>query len=111
MSLSSPVPVLGTLTVWARVKRLMAAVTQWGLPGTGHQRREGSPVGSEFAVGGRFPAAFMSAGTSSFADFLSGYAPSMLPVWEERWGPVATPLLWSHAAYLILADELGERAG
>ena len=39
------------------------------------------------------------------------YAPSMLPVWEERWGPVATPLLWSHAAYLILADELGERAG
>src|SRR5437016_5936712 len=37
------------------------------------------PVGSEFAAGGRFPAAFMSAGTSSFTDFLSGYAPSMLP--------------------------------
>jgi GH15 family glucan-1,4-alpha-glucosidase len=39
------------------------------------------------------------------------YAPGMLPVWERRWGPVATPLLWSHAMYLILADELGERAG
>ena len=38
------------------------------------------------------------------------YAPAMLPVWERRWGPVATPLLWSHAMYLILADELGERA-
>jgi proteasome beta subunit len=36
-------------------------------------------VGSDFAVGGRFPAAFMSAGTSSFTDFLSGYAPGMLP--------------------------------
>lgn len=27
--------------------------------------------------------------------------------WIERWGPVATPLLWSHAMFLILADELG----
>jgi proteasome beta subunit len=36
-------------------------------------------VGSDFVVGGRFPAAFMSAGTSSFTDFLSGYAPGMLP--------------------------------
>ena len=36
-------------------------------------------MGSDFAVGGRFPAAFMSAATSSFTDFLSGYAPSLLP--------------------------------
>jgi proteasome beta subunit len=36
-------------------------------------------VGSDFTVGGRLPAAFMSAGTSSFTDFLSGYAPGMLP--------------------------------
>jgi proteasome beta subunit len=36
-------------------------------------------VGSEFTGGARFPAAFMSAGTSSFTDFLSGYAPGMLP--------------------------------
>lgn len=27
--------------------------------------------------------------------------------WLELWGPVATPLLWSHGMYLILAAELG----
>ncbi len=27
--------------------------------------------------------------------------------WVARWGPVATPLLWSHGMYLILASELG----
>ncbi|MCU1471139.1 MAG: glucan 1,4-alpha-glucosidase [Glaciihabitans sp.] len=27
--------------------------------------------------------------------------------WVERWGPVAQPLLWSHAMYLRLAVELG----
>lgn len=32
--------------------------------------------------------------------------PDMLPVWEERWGTIATPLLWSHAAYLTLAIAL-----
>jgi GH15 family glucan-1,4-alpha-glucosidase len=26
--------------------------------------------------------------------------------WEQRWGPVATPLLWSHAMYITLAAEL-----
>jgi GH15 family glucan-1,4-alpha-glucosidase len=26
--------------------------------------------------------------------------------WIDQWGPVATPLLWSHGMYLILADEL-----
>jgi proteasome beta subunit len=36
-------------------------------------------VGSEFGAGGRFPAAFMNAGSSSFADFLAGYAPVLLP--------------------------------
>lgn len=33
-------------------------------------------------------------------------APKELPVWEERWGPVASPLLWSHAMYLILVEAL-----
>lgn len=33
--------------------------------------------------------------------------PESRSAWIERWGPVATPLLWSHAMYLILADELG----
>jgi len=27
--------------------------------------------------------------------------PGMVASWERRWGPVATPLLWSHAMYLI----------
>ena len=30
--------------------------------------------------------------------------------WIDRWGPVAQPLLWSHAMFLILADELGLQA-
>ncbi|GAA1532102.1 hypothetical protein GCM10009827_057370 [Dactylosporangium maewongense] len=33
--------------------------------------------------------------------------PQQRQEWLERWGPVATPLLWSHAAYLSLAAELG----
>lgn len=27
--------------------------------------------------------------------------PSYYPIWIKRWGPVAKPLLWSHAMYLI----------
>jgi GH15 family glucan-1,4-alpha-glucosidase len=27
--------------------------------------------------------------------------PMYYPVWVDRWGPVAQPLLWSHAMYLI----------
>ncbi len=27
--------------------------------------------------------------------------------WVDRWGTVATPLLWSHGMYLVLADALG----
>ncbi|MEU7748440.1 glycoside hydrolase family 15 protein [Nonomuraea sp. NPDC049158] len=33
-------------------------------------------------------------------------APDRLQEWLDRWGTVATPLLWSHGMYLILADEL-----
>lgn len=32
--------------------------------------------------------------------------PTMLRHWEDRWGPSACPLLWSHAAYLRLAKRL-----
>ncbi len=34
-------------------------------------------------------------------------APGRLAEWEERWGPIATPLLWSHAMFLTLALQLG----
>jgi len=35
--------------------------------------------------------------------------PSYYQVWLERWGHVATPLLWSHAKYLILCQALQAR--
>jgi isomaltose glucohydrolase len=28
--------------------------------------------------------------------------PAMIDPWRRRWGPIATPLLWSHAMYLIM---------
>ncbi len=31
----------------------------------------------------------------------SAQEPAMIEPWVRRWGPVATPLLWSHAMYLI----------
>jgi len=34
-------------------------------------------------------------------------APVALGGWLRRWGPIASPLLWSHAMYLTLAIELG----
>jgi GH15 family glucan-1,4-alpha-glucosidase len=37
-------------------------------------------------------------------------APAEFDVWVQRWGPVASPLLWSHAMHVILADELGVNA-
>lgn len=37
-------------------------------------------------------------------------APEYYPIWLERWGPVATPLLWSHAMYLVLRSELAAQA-
>lgn len=36
--------------------------------------------------------------------------PAYLPQWQKRWGPVATPLLWSHAMYLILLEEIQKAA-
>jgi GH15 family glucan-1,4-alpha-glucosidase len=36
-------------------------------------------------------------------------APDRRQEWVERWGPVATPLLWSHAMYLTLASEIAAR--
>ena len=30
--------------------------------------------------------------------------PRMVEPWEKRWGPVANPLLWSHAMYLIMSE-------
>jgi GH15 family glucan-1,4-alpha-glucosidase len=35
-------------------------------------------------------------------------APESWDYWVEKWGPPASPLLWSHAMFLSLAHELGE---
>lgn len=37
--------------------------------------------------------------------------PAKVAGWEALWGPVATPLLWSHAMYLTLAVECGVYPG
>ncbi|MEX1169774.1 MAG: glycoside hydrolase family 15 protein [Chloroflexota bacterium] len=37
-------------------------------------------------------------------------APDRYTEWVERWGPIATPLLWSHAMYVSLAVGLGVMA-
>ncbi len=37
-------------------------------------------------------------------------APSCVSHWEAKWGPIAKPLLWSHAMYLILCEELGVKS-
>ena len=34
--------------------------------------------------------------------------PPSYSIWLERWGPVANPLLWSHAMYLILFQALSD---
>lgn len=33
--------------------------------------------------------------------------PDALPEWQARWGPIARPLLWSHAMFLNLYDDSG----
>jgi GH15 family glucan-1,4-alpha-glucosidase len=30
--------------------------------------------------------------------------PSHLAGWQQRWGPAASPLMWSHAMYIILRN-------
>jgi len=37
--------------------------------------------------------------------------PNMVAPWINRWGPVAKPLLWSHAMYLVLRNEIADRGG
>jgi GH15 family glucan-1,4-alpha-glucosidase len=32
--------------------------------------------------------------------------PTYYPQWVARWGPIATPLLWSHAKYIILNENV-----
>ena len=38
------------------------------------------------------------------------FAPAGFKEWTERWGEIASPLLWSHAQYLLLVKSLEEGA-
>jgi len=33
-------------------------------------------------------------------------SPKHYEPWLKKWGPVASPLLWSHAMYIILISEI-----
>lgn len=41
-------------------------------------------------------------GSLAEQDVREPQAPHMVAEWEERWGTIADPLLWSHAKYLLL---------
>jgi GH15 family glucan-1,4-alpha-glucosidase len=55
-------------------------------------------------------AASTAAADGSVPEQVGGHllAPERFDEWVERWGPVAQPLLWSHAMLIRLAVELGE---
>ncbi len=47
-------------------------------------------------------------GDGHLAEQVSGHtlAPEHLEPWQNKWGPVASPLLWSHAMYIILVNAI-----
>jgi isomaltose glucohydrolase len=64
---------------------------------------------------GRSAAAFDALGWIASTATSEGYLPEQVgprlhvarqAEWVDRWGTIATPLLWSHGMFLILADEL-----
>lgn len=50
-------------------------------------------------------------GEDNLPEQVSGHLlhPDRLAEWQGRWGPVAQPLLWSHAMFLNLNHEVGDR--
>jgi GH15 family glucan-1,4-alpha-glucosidase len=49
-------------------------------------------------------------GDSNLPEQVSGHvlAPDYYDPWVRKWGPIASPLLWSHAMYIILARAIQE---
>lgn len=75
--------------------------------------------GLALASSGRSAAALDALGWIASTATAEGYLPEQVgprlhgarkAEWVERWGAIATPLLWSHGMFLILADELGIHA-
>lgn len=79
---------------------LLAALLGWHYSRTGQTAK----AGRQF----RWVAAQADA-EGDLPEQVSGHLlhPEYHQEWVDRWGPVATPLLWSHAMFLILATELG----
>jgi GH15 family glucan-1,4-alpha-glucosidase len=79
---------------------LLAALLGWHQVRTGRSsdaRAQLEWIASHATAGGDLP--------EQVNDHL--LAPEAEASWIDRWGPVATPLLWSHAMFLTLALELG----
>jgi isomaltose glucohydrolase len=79
---------------------LLAALLGWHYARTGQTAKAGRQL--------RWVAAQADA-DGDLPEQVSGHLlhPEHYGKWVDRWGPVATPLLWSHAMFLILATELG----
>ncbi|MEJ2357619.1 MAG: glycoside hydrolase family 15 protein, partial [Deinococcales bacterium] len=69
-----------------------------------HDARTGNP---EAAAEAQAWVREQATATGDLPEQVTGHAqtPGMVQPWRERWGPVATPLLWSHAMYLIAEVE------
>ena len=79
---------------------LLSALLGWNLAVAGDRdgaRRHLHWIASQATMAGELP--------EQVPDHL--LHPESRAEWIARWGEVATPLLWSHGMYLILADELG----
>ncbi|HEV7713651.1 MAG TPA: glycoside hydrolase family 15 protein [Asanoa sp.] len=79
---------------------LLSALLGWNLAKAGDRAgawRHLTWIAEHATAGGEFP--------EQVPDHL--LHPASRQEWLDKWGPVATPLLWSHGMYLILADELG----
>lgn len=79
---------------------LLSALLGW------HRLRAGDRAGAMHQL--RWVAARATA-TGELPEQIDAHllAPEAEQAWLDRWGPIATPLLWSHAMYLTLALELG----
>jgi GH15 family glucan-1,4-alpha-glucosidase len=79
---------------------LLSALLGW------HRLRTGDPAGAirqlEWVAAQATPAGELPEQVDSHL-----LAPRAMQAWLDRWGPIATPLLWSHAMYLTLAIEAG----
>jgi GH15 family glucan-1,4-alpha-glucosidase len=78
---------------------LLTSSLAWHLARTGD--RDGAVAAQDWVRAQALPNGDLPEQTTDGAQ-----VPGMIGEWVERWGQVATPLLWSHAMYLIAEHEL-----